>query len=244
MSGPFELSASLYPDDVIPLDGLEGPRILRSKRAPGGVCSRLSPICIRLATAVEHGQPADRSAAVMTEGVEMHEHSKRPRRRLHVAVAAAIGLVPAVLAGAALATDPAGVISGSGNTEVLGRGTLGPNLVVNSKSGIHVKTKGSADIVTQRIVIGVAGHTGWHSHRGPVLVTIVQGALQVIYADDASCQGTVYEAGDSFIDRGDETVHIARNASSVSNVSLYATYLVPGVPGSTFRLNEPAANSC
>ena len=174
----------------------------------------------------------------------MHERTHRPRRRSRAAIAVAIGLVPAVLAGAALATDPAGVISGSGNTEVLGRGTLGSDQIVNSKSGIHIKTKGSADLVTQRIVISGAGHTGWHSHPGPVLVTIAQGALRVIYADDASCQGTVYEAGDSFIDRGDENVHIARNASVVSNVVLYATYLVPGAPGSAFRLNEPAASSC
>jgi hypothetical protein len=70
-----------------------------------------------------------------------------------------------------------------------------------------------------------------------VLVTIKEGSLQLIYADDTSCQGTVYEQGDSFIDRGDETVHIAR-ASPLTGVVLWATYFVPGTPTTTaFRID-------
>jgi len=37
----------------------------------------------------------------------------------------------------------------------------------------------------------------------------------------------------SFIDRGDETIHIARNDSLLNEVELWATYLVPGAPGAT-----------
>ena len=159
---------------------------------------------------------------------------------MRVAVAAAIGLVFVVLAGAAIATPPLGIVSGV----VQARGTLGEDQLVNSKSGVHVKTKGSADLVTQRIVIGGGGHTGWHSHPGPVLVTVKTGSLRLIYADDKSCQGTVYDAGDSFIDRGDAVVHVARNESLLNEVELWATYLVPGEPGAPFRLDEPAQGSC
>ncbi|MGH3135904.1 MAG: hypothetical protein ACRDPV_05360 [Gaiellaceae bacterium] len=159
---------------------------------------------------------------------------------MRVAVAAAIGLVFIVLAGAAVATPGLGIVSAA----VQARGTLGEDQLVNSKSGIHVKTKGSADLVTQKVVIGGGGHTGWHSHPGPVLVTVRTGSLRLIYADDASCQGTVYEAGDSFIDRGDAVVHIARNESLLNEVELWATYFVPGEPGAPFRLDEPAQGSC
>ena len=76
-----------------------------------------------------------------------------------------------------------------------------------------------------------------------MLVTIKAGALRVIYADDATCEGTVYEVGDSFIDRGDTNVHIARN-ESLSEVELWATYLVPGEPNAPFRLDEPAGSGC
>jgi quercetin dioxygenase-like cupin family protein len=149
----------------------------------------------------------------------------------------ALGFAFPILVGAALATPGVGVLSGT----VHARGTLPEDIVVNSKSGVHLKTKGSADLVTQQIVLAGGGTTGWHSHPGPVLVTIKRGAVRVIYADDASCQGTVYEAGDSFVDRGDEVVHIARNVSATDEVEFWATYIVPGVPAGPFRLDEPVA---
>lgn len=152
---------------------------------------------------------------------------RNSRRRLGVAAAVCAGML--LFAGAAFATMGSNVLS----APVHARGTLGsnagPNLVINSKSGVHLKTQGSTDIVTQEIRIGPGGHTGWHSHPGPVLVTVKEGSLQLIYADDTACQGTSYVQGDSFVDRGDETVHIAR-ASPFTGVVLWATYFVPGTP--------------
>jgi hypothetical protein len=154
-------------------------------------------------------------------------------RRKTIAIAIGVGFV--FLVGGALAT-PGLNISGP----VKARGTLAPDLVANSKSGVHVKTKGSVDLVTQEITIGPAGHTGWHSHPGPVLVTVKEGDMRLIYADDTSCTGTDYSAGDSFVDRGDEVVHIARNMSVTNNLVLWATYFVPGDPVTTaFRIDAP-----
>ena len=148
----------------------------------------------------------------------------------------ALGFAFPILATVALAT-PGLVVS----APVHARGTIEEALGVNSKSGIHLKTKGSTDLVTQQIVLPGGGHTGWHSHPGPVLVTVKRGALRLIYAGEA-CEGTVYEAGDSFVDRGEEVVHIARNVSATAEVELWATYLVPGTPVTTpFRLDEPVA---
>ena len=166
----------------------------------------------------------------------MHE---RTPQRARLVVAVAIGVVGVVLAGVAIATPGLNAV---GVTEA--RGTLGEDQIVNSKSGVHLKTKGSVDVATQRITIAGGGHTGWHSHPGPVLVTIKEGALRVISADDETCEGTVYRQGQSFIDRGDENVHIARNASATEQVVLWATYLVPGTPVTTgFRIDAPTAPS-
>jgi quercetin dioxygenase-like cupin family protein len=165
----------------------------------------------------------------------------KSRRNVHVTLAIAFGTGFLLLVGAALATPGIGILS----APVHARGTLGDDQVVNSKSGVHLKTKGSVDVATQQIVIAGGGSTGWHSHPGPVLVTVKSGALRLIYADDATCTGTVYEAGDSFVDRGDEVIHIARNASATDPVELWATYLVPGDPGRGFRIDaSPAPSSC
>jgi hypothetical protein len=165
---------------------------------------------------------------------------RRPSTKARMSIAIALGVGFLLLVGVAVATPPGNVIS----APVHARGTLGPDQLVNSKSGVHVKTKGSADLVSQQIIIAGAGTTGWHSHPGPVLVTVKRGALRLIYANDSSCTGTVYSAGQSFIDRGDSVVHVARNESLLSEVELWATYFVPGDPGAAFRLDEPAGSSC
>lgn len=159
--------------------------------------------------------------------------------RGRVLVAAAIGLGFLLAVSAALATPGVGILAGP----VHARGTLGPNegpnFVLNSKSGVHLKALGSTDIVTQQVRIAPGGTTGWHSHPGPVLVTVKSGSVQLIYANDESCNGVVYEAGDTFVDRGDENVHIAR-ASPFDGVELWATYFVPGGdPSAPFRLDAP-----
>jgi quercetin dioxygenase-like cupin family protein len=161
-------------------------------------------------------------------------------RKRRIILAAVAGL--SLMGGTALATPGVGILAGP----VHARGTVPDSQIVNSKSGIHLKTKGSVDFVTQQIRIAGGGSTGWHSHPGPVLVTVKAGALRLIYANDESCEGTVYRAGQSFIDRGDQNVHNARNESLVNEVELWATYLVPGEPGTTpFRIDAtPAPSDC
>ena len=158
--------------------------------------------------------------------------------RVMMAVAVGAGFL---LVGVAVATPGVGILS----SPVHARGTLDARQVVNSKSGVHLKTRGSVDVATQQIVMDGGGSTGWHSHPGPVVVTVKSGALRLIYADDPTCEGTVYETGDSFIDRGDAVTHIARNVSPTAQVEFWATYLVPGAPGTGFRNDvSPAPNNC
>jgi hypothetical protein len=160
------------------------------------------------------------------------------RRRM---VATAVGLGFLLCVGAALATPGLNVLS----APVHARGTTDGKIDVSTKA-VKLKTKKAIDFATQQIVIGGNGHTGWHSHPGPVLVTVKSGGLRVIYANDCTGVGTLYEAGDSFVDRGSETVHIARNESATANVELWATYLVPGAPGTAFRIDapEPTVPTC
>jgi hypothetical protein len=159
--------------------------------------------------------------------------SSRVKRRPRV-ILLALALVSLLCVGAAVATPPFNIIS----APVHARGTTDGRIDVSSEAGIKLKTRRSIDVATQQIVIGPGGHTGWHSHPGPVLVTVKSGALRVIYANDCTGLGTVYEAGDTFVDRGDETVHIARNESLTANVEFWATYLVPGAPGTALRIDE------
>src|SRR5215218_117623 len=112
-----------------------------------------------------------------------------------------------LLTGIALATPGVGIVS----APVHARGTNADLLNVHSKAGVKLQTKSSVDFVTQQISIAPGGTTGWHSHPGPVLVTVKSGQLTIVYADEPTCVGRTYTAGESFVDHGDEHVHTAFN---------------------------------
>jgi hypothetical protein len=158
-------------------------------------------------------------------------------KRTKKAVIAALVALP-VVAGIALATPGVNVLS----APVHARGAHDDRVSIYTDA-IHLKFKQPMDFATQQIVIGPGGTTGWHSHPGPVLVTVKTGELTLVYADDKTCEGRTYTAGQSFVDRGNETVHTALNRTPV-NLELWATYLVPGAPGTPFRLDAPAQGSC
>jgi hypothetical protein len=158
-------------------------------------------------------------------------------KRIHRLLLAAIVLLP-VTAAIALATPGIGVVA-----PVHARGTAAELLNVHSKAGIKLQTKSSVDFVTQQLTIAPGGTTGWHSHPGPALVTVKSGELTLVYANDATCQGRTYKAGESFVDRGDAIVHTARNLSAV-NLEFWATYLVPGTPGTPQRIDEASPGTC
>jgi hypothetical protein len=152
------------------------------------------------------------------------------KRATKIAATSVLGLL--VIVGAALATPGVGILGAS----VHARGTNADELNIHSAAGIKLKTHSPVDFVTQQITIAPGGTTGWHSHPGPVLVTVKSGALTIVYADDPTCAGRTYTSGQSFVDRGDETVHTALNLGT-EPVELWATYLVPGAPGAPFRLD-------
>lgn len=159
-------------------------------------------------------------------------------KRTHKLVIAVFALLP-VVAGIALATPGIGVLS----APVHARGTHAALLNIHSKSGVKLQTKQSVDFVTQQITLAPGGTTGWHGHPGPVLVTIKSGELTLVYADDPDCGGKLYRAGESFVDRGDETIHTALNRSP-ANVEFWATYLVPGAPGTPPRVDAADPGTC
>jgi hypothetical protein len=65
----------------------------------------------------------------------------------------------------------------------------------------------------------------WHSHPGLVMVTVTQGELIFVYADD--CIQRPYAAGTAFVDPGFGNVHYAFNRTGGETI-IVATFL--GVP--------------
>jgi hypothetical protein len=159
-------------------------------------------------------------------------------------VLAGMILVPVLVAGIALATPGIGILG----APVQARGTLQDESSIRKVGwDLFLSSFGrgdSTDFVTQTITIAAGGTTGWHTHPGPVLVTVKSGSLTVVYANDSSCEGTTYTAGQSFIDFGKANIHTALNKGPVPT-ELWATYIVPGAAGTTpFRIDAASPGTC
>jgi quercetin dioxygenase-like cupin family protein len=144
---------------------------------------------------------------------------------------AVVGALAAVIvATPALSTPGSGVVG-----PVLGRGVL------EGKARLKIKSAAS-DVVVQHITIAPGGHTGWHSHPGPVVVLVTAGELTLYRGNDRNCVPHSFSAGESFIDPGRGNIHIARNEGATP-MELYATYL--DVPiGGAFRIDVPDPGNC
>ena len=132
-----------------------------------------------------------------------------------------------------------------------GTGVTSTNLSIGRFDAIHVathvdahkvflRTKGTSDVYVVSNVIAPGGHTGWHTHPGPSLITVKSGTITV-YSPDSGCVPTDYPAGTGFIDPGDGHVHILRNEGTVVAETI-AVQLLPA--GAARRIDASTPAGC
>jgi len=168
-------------------------------------------------------------------------HQFNPFR--HIVILAAAAIITVSAATAALLTPGSGVLSAA----VKARASFVAPTDIKIKVGdgrqevMHVPN--AQETVVQEVIIAPGGHTGWHSHPGPVVVLIKSGTMSFYDGDDPTCGVRTYAAGQAFIDSGQGHVHIARNEGT-QNLELWATYFdVP--PGGAFRNDvAPSPGNC
>ena len=98
------------------------------------------------------------------------------------------------------------------------------------------------DIAFQQLTIAPGGHTGWHTHPGPTLVSVAQGE-GTLYHGVSGCPAHKYATGTSFFQPTTE-VHNFRNEGSEPLV-VYALYYLPaGTPNTGIRIDQPQPASC
>ena len=101
-----------------------------------------------------------------------------------------------------------------------------------------VKPNG-ADVFVQHLRLDANQVSAWHTHPGPVIVTVRSGSLTYQTAVSNTCRDRVYSAGQGFVDPGFGHVH--RVIAGASGVDIYATFLLP--PGSENHLIGASAPS-
>ena len=103
---------------------------------------------------------------------------------------------------------------------------------------LKTKVKGDSDVYITRHTFQPGQHTGWHTHPGPSLITVVAGELTVYEADSPNCTPIVYHTGESFTDVGCGDIHLVRNEGSVTAMDV-AVQIVPAGAPRRIDANQP-----
>jgi quercetin dioxygenase-like cupin family protein len=158
-------------------------------------------------------------AAVEFNTTDRRENTMRLNKKR--SAMAGVGLIAALVLILALTVLPSSAQTPPAPiaTEFLtGRATFSDDVHMKFKltfHGLHKKVVRVADpsrTVVARYTVQPGAQFPWHSHAGPVVVTIVSGELTYMPADD--CSERKYPAGTSFVDAGQGHVHSAKNAGT------------------------------
>lgn len=164
--------------------------------------------------------------------------------RLRSILAVAAGLF--VCAISAIMSWPGTALATPGfqfNSETLAR-SLFEEIDVKTRTDTHkvkIKTKGPSDVYIVRNKVPPGGHSGWHTHPGPSVVSVKSGTATVYSGDDPYCTPVAYPAGTGFIDSGDGHVHMVRNEGSVE-LEVVAFQVIPA--GADRRIDAPNPGYC
>jgi quercetin dioxygenase-like cupin family protein len=101
--------------------------------------------------------------------------------------------------------------------------------------GVKIKTRGMSDVYVVQNKILPGGHTGWHSHPGPSIVSVVSGEATEYRSNEAG--SVVHAAGTAFVDEGGDHAHLLANEGTTDLV-LVAFQILP--EGAVRRIDEPA----
>jgi quercetin dioxygenase-like cupin family protein len=94
-------------------------------------------------------------------------------------------------------------------------------------------TSGPSNFIVQDVVYAPGGHTGWHSHPGILLSSVISGSIEWY---DSRCMKHVYNAGDSLTET--TQTHYVRNVDTVNNAHFMVTYII--AKGQPRRIDQPA----
>jgi quercetin dioxygenase-like cupin family protein len=122
---------------------------------------------------------------------------------------------------------------------LLARGAYGPFKVKaeDQALGFQAKARNPVDIVVRQHDYLPESSTGWHTHPGPVFITVTTGTLTFYEYDDPTCTPTVVSEGHGYVDTGHG--HIGRNETDEPAQDM-TVILAP--PGEAFRGELDAPN--
>jgi quercetin dioxygenase-like cupin family protein len=147
-------------------------------------------------------------------------------RKLMLAAAFVACAFGGLAIGIAWATPSVGLTT----TILAGPSALG-EIHIHARSDINdvkIKTEGLSDVWVVQNTITPGGHTGWHTHPGPSIISVVSGTATEYRSDEPD--GVSHAAGTSFVDEGGDHAHIIVNEGDTDLVLIAVQILPFGAP--------------
>ncbi|HZL91656.1 MAG TPA: hypothetical protein VFB96_25015 [Pirellulaceae bacterium] len=100
---------------------------------------------------------------------------------------------------------------------------------------VKIKIEGFSEVYVVHNKLVPGGHTGWHSHPGPSIISVKSGTATEYHSDEPGVPH-VHAVGTTFVDDG-EGAHIVVNEGT-TDLELVAFQILP--VGAPRRIDEPA----
>jgi quercetin dioxygenase-like cupin family protein len=107
---------------------------------------------------------------------------------------------------------------------------------LDGKEVVHARDPSRT--LVARFTVQPGAQFPWHTHRGPVIVNVVEGELIYVAADD--CVERSYPAGTAFVDPGHGHVHTAFNPTSDETVFVATFFEAPETGSLLIPAEAPA----
>jgi quercetin dioxygenase-like cupin family protein len=147
--------------------------------------------------------------------------------------------VAACLSSTALATPGAGTLA----NVVFNRATAPQPIHAVAHSGrwtTVLVTTSPTDFIIQTVQLAPGGYSGWHSHLGPVVLTVKQGTATMYRVEQGRCLRFDYPAGTAFVEPVGP--HALQNESATDLLEAFNAHIIPA--GAPQRVDEPDPGVC
>jgi quercetin dioxygenase-like cupin family protein len=168
-----------------------------------------------------------------------HAFSRRRARRATV-LCAALAAVLALAGGAAAGPEPITARPLVERHSFSGEVTLQLTQTLDGLERHEVEMDDASSLAVMEFTIQPGAVFPWHTHPGTVLISLAQGELDFIFAED--CVERRLAPGTAMVDPGN-AMHTARNPSDVPTVVIATLLGAPAEGGLTLPVNADEATS-
>jgi quercetin dioxygenase-like cupin family protein len=164
------------------------------------------------------------------------------RRRMAVAATVAVIAGSAIAAGvvpSAAQTPPPPIAAETLTGRAVFTDDVDLKVKVSAGEGAQVvNVKDPSLTATIRFTVQPGAQFPWHTHYGPVIVNVVQGALTLVDSD--TCDERTYAAGTGFVDLGHGHVHSAYNPGTTETVLVATFFELPETASPLIPADTPS----